>query len=214
MARRRWRVVDPELWLIFTRHGTEIQRYPAILDHLSPFKKSLAPGAVGGRKPGTYKWYEIQDNIAYWREFERPKILYQEIATYQAFAWDGSGSYTNNKTFLIPEPTKLLLAVLNSPPCWWFLGQTASKLQGGAFAMQTPYVGQVPIPPATTAERSAIEGLVDKCLAARGQNCAAWQSEINDRVYRLYGLTKEEIKMVEEATNSHPSHPPAANGTE
>ena len=31
---------------------------------------------------------------------------------------------------------------------------------------------------------------------------AAWESEINDRVYRLYGLTKDEIKIVEEATNS------------
>jgi hypothetical protein len=51
-------------------------------------------------------------------------------------------------------------------------------------------------------------------LAARGANCDAWESEINDRVYHLYGLTKDEIKMLEDATNSHSSRPAAANDTE
>lgn len=49
------------------------------------------------------------------------------------------------------------------------------------------------------AERSAIESLVEKCLAARGENCGAWESEINDRIYRIYRLTKDEIKLVEGA---------------
>ena len=55
-----------------------------------------------------------------------------------------------------------------------------------------------PIPTAPTAERSAIEGLVELCLAARGENCAAWEAEINARVARLYSLTPDEIKLVEE----------------
>jgi hypothetical protein len=41
-------------------------------------------------------------------------------------------------------------------------------------------------------------GLVEKCLAARGENCAAWEAEINARVARLYSLTPDEIKLVEE----------------
>ena len=88
-----------------------------------------------GRKPGPYQWYEIQDNIAYWKEFEEPKILYQEIATFQSFAWDDRGSYSNNKTFLVPGGSLYLLALLNSSVTWFFLGQIVSKLQGGAYAM-------------------------------------------------------------------------------
>ena len=49
------------------------------------------------------------------------------------------------------------------------------------------------------AEHDALVGLVEKRLAARGENCEKWESAINDRVYRLYGLTPEEIKMVEES---------------
>ena len=32
----------------------------------------------------------------------------------------------------------------------------------------------------------------------RGREVIAWEREIDERVYRLYGLTKEEIKIVEE----------------
>jgi hypothetical protein len=46
---------------------------------------------------------------------------------------------------------------------------------------------------------SAIEVLVEKCLAARGENCGAWEAEINARVAHLYGLTPDEIKLVESA---------------
>jgi|GEM_PF-2548251 len=70
---KRWRVDYQDLWLIFTRRGTDIKNYPAIHDYLMLFKDRLTPGIPGGRKPGSYQWYEIQDNIAYWEEFERSK---------------------------------------------------------------------------------------------------------------------------------------------
>jgi hypothetical protein len=38
--------------------------------------------------------------------------------------------------------------------------------------------------------------LVEQCLAARGENCAAWEAEINSRVFRLYALTPAEIELV------------------
>jgi hypothetical protein len=44
-------------------------------------------------------------------------------------------------------------------------------------------------------------GWTEKCLEARGQGAgvAGWEGEINERVARLYGLTAEEIKIVEES---------------
>ena len=56
------------------------------------------------------------------------------------------------------------------------------------------------IPAASAAERSAIEGLVEQCLAARGENCGAWEAEINARVARLDSLTPDEINLVESAS--------------
>ena len=46
---------------------------------------------------------------------------------------------------------------------------------------------------------------VDKILAAKRGNPAAdtsaWEREMDERVYRLYGLTPEEIKVVEEGAS-------------
>ncbi len=204
---KRWKADSQNLWLIFTRRGIEIKQYPAILNYLKPFKKSLMPGVLGGRKLGSYEWYEIQDNIAYWHEFKQPKIIYQEIATYQSFAWDEAGFFVNNKCFLIPGSEKYLLGILNSSVCWWVLGNIASKLQGGAFAMQMPYVSQIPIPAATARQRTELESLVDQVLALASKDkpeakskIEALEQEINARVYRLYDLTPGEIKVIEGST--------------
>jgi hypothetical protein len=123
----RWASEWPDLWLIFTRHGTNIDEFPAIKAHLEPFRISLEPKPVNwqagerpGRKPGTYHWWEIQDNVAYFEKFTEPKIIYQEIQFYPAYSADTNGLYLNNKGFLLPSSDPWLLAVLNSPLLWWF----------------------------------------------------------------------------------------------
>lgn len=190
---KRWRVEAQDLWLIFTRRGVDIKKYPAIERHLKRFKTQLTPGIEGGRKQGSYKWFEIQDNIAYWEEFEQSKIIYQEIATYQAFAFDESGAYSNNKTFILPTNDLWLLGFLNSRLAWWFLHQVCSKLQGGALAMQTPYVSQVPIPSATDWQKEIIEKLVSYILFLTKDKAIQHQllinyleSIVNALVYELF----------------------------
>ncbi len=114
-------------WLIFTRHGTDIDRYPAIRAHLETYKASLEPrpaswreGEWQGRKPGNYRWWEIQDSVAYFDAFDRPKIIFQEIQFYPSYSIDRSGYYLNNKGFMIDAFDPFLLASLNSPLLWWF----------------------------------------------------------------------------------------------
>uniref|UniRef100_UPI000A96EED6 TaqI-like C-terminal specificity domain-containing protein n=1 Tax=Anabaena sp. (strain CA / ATCC 33047) TaxID=52271 RepID=UPI000A96EED6 len=211
---KRWCVDNPDLWLLFipwhfplhednSIEGASIKAekefkkaYPAIYKHLLSFKNKLLErnqAETGIR----YEWYALQRCAAtYWQEFDKPKILYQEIATYQAFAWDNSGAYSNNKTFLIPDTNFYVLSLLNSKVIWFFLKNIISKLQGGAYAMQTTYVTQIPIPTAPEADRLAIEILVQKCLDAKGQGVEEWEAEIDDRVAHLYGLTAEEKKII------------------
>ncbi|MFM6673709.1 MAG: Eco57I restriction-modification methylase domain-containing protein, partial [Dolichospermum sp.] len=92
---KRWVVNNPDLWLIFTRRGIDINKYPAILNHLSQFRERLTPGIPGGRKAGSYQWYEIQDNIAYYKEFEENKIVYPNICKRNEFTWDQNNYYIN-----------------------------------------------------------------------------------------------------------------------
>ena len=60
------------------------------------------------------------------------------------------------------------------------------------------------IPAAPPSERAALEAQVDRILKAKRANPAAdvsaQEREIDDRVYRLYGLSKDEIKIVEDVS--------------
>ena len=102
---KRWRVEPKDLWLIFTRRGIDIKRFPAIQAYLTPFKDRLTPGIPGGRKSGSYQWYEIQDNIAYWQEFEQPKIIVPAITDKVNYAPDKNAYYSNDKTSILIPPS-------------------------------------------------------------------------------------------------------------
>jgi len=198
---KRWQCEPQNLWLIFTRRGIDIKKYPAIYEHLKKFKKQLMPGAPGGRKPGSYAWYEIQDNIAYWQEFEQQKIIVPAIEDSVNYAPDISGFYSNDKTsIIIPPSINFTLAVLNSSVSWWITRQSFASKQGGFYEFKPMYVSAFPIPPATPHQQAELEKLVEKIIAAKKSDLAAdvsaLEQEINERVYRFYGLTKEEIRIV------------------
>ena len=122
----RWCCEWAGLWMIFTRRGVDVEAYPAVKQYLEKFRNALEPkpadweGDWSGRKPGKYHWYEIQDSIEYWREFERPKIMYQDIAWRPQFCLDRGGRMSNNTVHFVVSEDKWLLAVLNSPLAWWF----------------------------------------------------------------------------------------------
>ncbi len=148
-----------EQYLLFLRRGTNLTKYKAIEQHLLAYKTKLEPkpsnwndktqGVWPGRKAGSYKWFEIQDNIAYYAEFEKPKIIYPEIAMSSRFSFDEDGYYVNNKTFMIPLNDKYLLALLNSRLIWTYLKQVCSILgdaeQGGRLELRNIHVETTPI---------------------------------------------------------------------
>ncbi len=195
---KRWRVEPKDLWLIFTRRGTNIKSYPAIEAYLQKFRNELTPGIKGGRKPGSYQWYEIQDNIAYWQEFEQPKIVYPDIALSCNFALDFSKVYPDCTLFLIPQAPIHFLPILNSDMTRYFISQICPSIRGGFRRFKSIYISQIPIPTVTPAEQSELETLVQRILEnPKAANVADLETEINERVYRLYGLTRDEIAVIE-----------------
>jgi len=197
---KRWRVEPQDLWLIFTRRGIDIKRYPAILRHLSQYKDELMPGVAGGRKPGSYEWYEIQDNIAYWQEFEQPKILYPDIYEHQSFTFDRSKFFAANTCYFIPTSEVWMTGLLNSTAVEWFYALTSNRIRGGYLRAFSDYMRLIPIPAASST--TAITGLVERILALKAENpqvdVTELEREIDERVYALYGLRPDEIKLIEE----------------
>ncbi|MEQ1604689.1 MAG: N-6 DNA methylase [Pyrinomonadaceae bacterium] len=165
---KRWKANSRNLWLIFTRRGTDIMKYPAIKRHLEQFKDKLVPGSKGGRKAGSYQWFEIQDNIAYWQEFEKPKIIIPAIEKMCAYAPDLTGYYTNDKTTIcMPDSVNYLLGILNSKIHWWYMTQCAAQRMGGFLEFKPMYISKFPIPESSSQQRAMIELFVGYIIHTR-----------------------------------------------
>ena len=80
---KRYRANWAGMWLIATLPALrlDIDRYPVIKEYLESFGKHRLEqsGAPGSRKRTGGEWFEMQDNIAYHREFLRDKIVYPAI---------------------------------------------------------------------------------------------------------------------------------------
>ena len=214
-------------FIIFSRHGVEIKKYPAILNYLKQFKTRLTPRPKDwkgedwkGRKPGLYEWYEIQDTIDYYEEFEKPKIIYPEICQKPEFTLDESKFYANNKCFIIPRDDKFLLGILNSMLMSFLFETNLPKLQAGFFMPAHVVLKNFPIytpdfdKPDDKARHDRMVALVTEMLELHkhlslaktdqekrliNQEIESTDRQIDSLVYGLYGLTADEIAVVEES---------------
>jgi type I restriction-modification system DNA methylase subunit len=169
---KRWSPEWAGLWMIFARRGIDIDAYPAIKEHLLPYRQQLEPrpkdwngGEWPGRKPGLYKWYEIQDSVDYWHLFEQPKLLYQEIQFHSGYCFDTNRFFANNKVFLLPKADKYLLAVLNSPLMWWYNWRYLPHMKDEALSPAGVLMETLPIAPPSEAIRAEAEPAVARLIA-------------------------------------------------
>lgn len=56
---------------------------------------------VTARKKTTNKWYETQDNISYWDDFSKQKIIYPETTQGANFVIDNDGYMADKTCFII-----------------------------------------------------------------------------------------------------------------
>ena len=227
---KRYQPLVAGQYLIFTRRGIDIAVYPAVEKYLGQFKERLMPkpkdwrGADWpGRKPGAYAWYEIQDTVDYWQEFEKPKIVYAEIAINGQFTFEDDGQFSDTTAYILGSTSSYLLGILNSKLFSFMFSKVSSEIRGGYFRWKRQYINSIPIrvidpdDPADQARHDEIVARVEKTLRlhrelkelpekeeAASEKHKQYQSDIStiDRridalVYELYGLTEEEIRIVE-----------------
>ncbi len=168
---KRWFPEWNDLWMIFTRRGVDIDRYPAVKNHLSSQRHLLEPkpstwdgGHWPGRKAGNYKWYEIQDPVEYWEVFEGKKLVIQRIAFHSRIGFDDRKMYVNDAAIVIPTSDFWLLACLNSSLLWWFEFRSFPHKKDEALAMDIPFVETLPIPEAETRMKENAERIVARLV--------------------------------------------------
>ncbi|MCR4315253.1 MAG: Eco57I restriction-modification methylase domain-containing protein [Planctomycetes bacterium] len=212
---RRFKTEKTHDYLIYTYHGIDMNKYPAVLEHLKPFKKRLEARAT------KQAWYELQQPQFSYREvLEQPKIVFPDIATGCRFALDTEGHFVANTVYFLPTDDAFLLGLLNSRLAYFYFAQTCAALEGAGEAYLRffgQYLENFPVKTdSKQKQRNQITELVRSMIELNpkfdfiktSHEKTAIQRQIDqadkqiDRlVYELYGLTEEEIKIVEEATS-------------
>ncbi|MCJ7632755.1 BREX-1 system adenine-specific DNA-methyltransferase PglX, partial [Candidatus Bathyarchaeota archaeon] len=217
---KRYSIRSKKKYIIFTRRGIDISQYPSILRYLTQFKNELSPkkskeGGIG-RKPGSYEWYEIQDVTGYYKEFEKPKIIWGNLAKRSSFSLDDrDGFYVNAPACILPTNSKYVLGILNSKLMSYFLRSICAERQGGFIEQKPVYVSQVPIKKPTEMQEIEMTRLVEQMLLLDGKlinigdkltgerariedEIRGTDAEIDTLVYEIYGISEEEKGLIEE----------------
>ncbi|MDP3008072.1 MAG: TaqI-like C-terminal specificity domain-containing protein [Methylococcales bacterium] len=176
------------------------QRYPAIYKHLSKFKIQLS--ARNKAETGIrYEWYALQRCAAtYFEEFDKEKIIYPNMTSFLPFYYDNESFFTNQKCFIITgESLKYLISFLNSTLFKFAFKNKFPELMGNTYELSKIFFDKIPIPKISPDQQQPFIKLVDKILTNKkaGNDTSALEREIDKLVYQLYGLSEEEILIVE-----------------
>ncbi|WP_432633589.1 DUF7149 domain-containing protein [Brachyspira sp.] len=197
------------LYLINTHNGVkeknispiDINKYPAIKKHLDKYYSDLEIRQDKGITP-----YNLR-NCTYIEDFEKPKIVYQEICLNASYSFDDKNSFLTNNAYMMISPNynlKLLLGLLNSKLYWWFFTKNNVSLGSSGVRMLAMSIEVLPIPKIDTKNKKLSDKIinnVDEILKIKSKNFNADVSEIEreiDRmVYELYELSEEEVGIIE-----------------
>ena len=194
------------------------KKHPGIANHLTPFTDALRKR----QDQGDY-WWELRP-CDYYSYLDAPKIIFPDICKGPRFCIDRSGIYLANTAYCLGSDSLYLLGLLNSRLFWFAISNISIPfgIRAGEYRYRLiyQYMEKVPIRevdlsnPADKSRHDRMVVVVEQMLAAQkqlaaarsdadkdfyGNKCAALGRQIDALVYELYGLTPDEIKLVEGA---------------
>ena len=150
---------------------------------------------------GKYFW-ELR-SCKYWREFKQIKIAWGNLAIKPKFAFAEGGLYLNAPAKMLISNSKYLLGILNSNITQFLVSKSAAERQGGFLEYMPMYITPLAIPKQPKNEQ--ISSIVEQILHTKHENPNAdvsdLERQIDRMVHELYGLTDEEIAIVEGSDN-------------
>ena len=192
---KRYGYVDNGLYLINTHNGVkgrfpriDINDYPSVKAHLDQFWERLSTRADQGDTP-----YNLR-NCAYLEDFSKPKIIFQEIVQESQFLYDDTVHFMCNDTgrIIVGNSLKFLLGIMNSKLFFYSVKRFYS---GGALGehgvrMKHTFFENFPCIP----ENKEIEYIATRLNNSYND---ADSFLLEKLIYSSYGLTEEEIAIVE-----------------
>ena len=201
----------------------DMKNYPLTFDYLYSTRDKLLKRSNVDSK--NWWLYPYPKNLLI---MEKPKIIYQVLSQKGSFTLDENGEYfyvgggnaggyaiTTDSNSL--EELKFLLGILNSKLTTFFISKVASCFKGGYYSFGKHSFEHFPLPSNNLNNENLIN-LVDDIIELHKElsNCRIEKDKkmiqlqidnvdnrINQLVYELYGLTDEEIEIIEEDVNNN-----------
>lgn len=191
---KRYSYEYADLYLIatFPSKHYDIEEYPAVKEYLLTFgmerleqtgKEYKKNGEkIKARKKTNNKWFETQDSISYWDEFNKPKIVWarlmrlskSDLNAFPRFCSVPEGFYVvDSLCFFSGSDIEILVQELNSEFASYYFFNSVATLDNGGFQMRQQYVEEIPLPRLKT-----IKGSVD------------------EEIYKAFNFTEEEIQFI------------------
>ena len=194
------------LWVIATfpsRHY-DIEDYPTVRDYLLSFgrerleqtgKTHTIDGVTfKSRKKTANKWFEVQDSIAYWKDFDRPILVWLELSDTPKFALSNGLVPLNTVFFLSGESVDNLLALLNSKLVTWYFRECLGTSSGTGTNRWLKYT--IENLPLVEDSSGALSSLVSQ-NGKMARISRVLDVQIEAVIASLYGLTPEEQAYIE-----------------
>lgn len=177
--------------------------HPSIYKHLRETGESIkgkGKGLFERDDQGDY-WWELRP-CDYYEEFEKEKIIWGELSDEQKFALDTKQLYSNNTIFFITGSNlHYLIAILNSKVAKWYFNEISTSSGMGTNRWLKYKIEQLPVKVLPKTKQESFIKLVDEILKERrtmpDADIKPLERKIDKLVYQLYGLSEEEIKIVE-----------------
>ena len=189
-------------WLIYARRGTRIQKYISVYNYMKKYQRQLL------KRRGSNEWYELQASPSDKQDsvFRQDKIFWRRVTERGRFSFTEDEIYAINAVCIISngpkDYLKYLCAILNSRCTAWLMRKILPTSGTGTYQWEKAYVETIPIPNSNSTEKLALIAKVDRILELSTSNnmesdTSALEAEIDQLVYQLYRLTREEIAVVE-----------------
>jgi len=196
-----------------------INDYPAVRDYLlsADWSEEIPKGhgllkleqtgqkhTIGGitfiaRKKTGNKWFETQDQIGYWDDFYRQKIIYPNMTKHLPFVLDKDGYITNQKCFIITgDHCAYLCAFLNSSLFKYCYRESFPELLGGTRELSKVFFDKIKILRVTDETNAKFAELVNaiQSLSRANKETISLELEADNRLFDIYALSNEERQTV------------------
>ena len=156
------------MWIIgtFPTKKINIDEYSTLKNYFENFgDRLLQDGKKGHRKKTNNKWFETQDNIAYYPEFEKEKIVWQRVTQKFSFIYISECIYVlDSMAFLTGKNLKYITGVLNSKLIDFYLRTYIHLYSDEGFLLSNQYVEKIPIPKTLEENELKLTEFVDKMI--------------------------------------------------